>query len=84
MLYSMVKPEVHSVQRNYVAIGWKKINIGEIYFEGMVKKYSVNLYLNKTICTYIIIILLLKHLKNSVLEAIGSKRYSTKLLHECN
>ena len=50
----------------------------------MVGNYLVNLHLNKTICAYIINNCCSKAPKNSVLEAFGSKRYFTKLLHVCD
>ena len=50
----------------------------------MVGKYLVNLYLNKTICAYIINNYCSEVPNNSVLEALGSKKYFTKLLHMCN
>ena len=48
----------------------------------MMGKYLANLHLRKTICT--IIINCSEAPNNSVLEALGSKKYFTKLLHVCN
>ena len=50
----------------------------------MVGKYLANLHLNKTICAYIINNYCSKVPNNSVLEAFGSKKYFTQLLHVCN
>ena len=50
----------------------------------MVGKYLANLYLNKTICTYIINNYCSEVPNNSVLEALGLKKYFTNLLHVCN
>ena len=65
----------------------------------MVGKYLVNLHLNKTICTYIINIVLeanenitictyiinivLEATENSVLEAFGLKRYTSPSFYMC-
>ena len=59
---------------------WQKL-----YFEGMVGKYLANLNLNKRIYAYIINIAVKVHEKvKCLIEAIGLKRCSTKLLHVYN
>ena len=50
----------------------------------MVGKYLVNLHPDKTICACIINNYCSEAPNNSVLEALGSKKYFTKLLHVCN
>ena len=63
-------------------LGWGIIMM-KVYLEGLVGKYLVNVNQNKTTSAYITNIAL-KVPKTSMLEAIGSKRYSTKLLHVYN